>query len=553
MSFIERKITDQEIKDYGVQAVPKDYSEGDFKEVQKIFDRLTQEVIKIKFNALIDELIKKTAPSAADQIGCAGIEGILSGDSATVRQMLIAIKNQIDNAVVSGLVENTITEGHLTADAVMKSLLTAYLIANAGIPNDLAATDTVAEAFGKIERKIKNILAGVETAGKAKDYEAGGGIETALNGKMADRGFDTEPTNESTNLINSHYLKILFDKKVNSTNGELKDTITTFTEAETQANIATGEKTSTIFGKIKKFFTDLKALAFKATVGTSDVDDNAVTNAKLAPMPPMTLKGNNAESTAKPTDISIASLKGMLESVYDRVIRTQAEFETLIASENWLGAKSVAFVGQFTLSTQNNSGIKVPSTVKQIHGFNSAKITVTNFVYNATTAPAILRYETLPSTNDYSISHLEISCNSVITKGFANFVNLICCTLNSEGWSCDGFYNCVNLVNCLSDANATGGARGFVYCSNIINCESKAFATEGGNAFAFDHCSNITNCKGKGVAVEGGGHAFYDCSYAVNCQDDGSSASMWGGTNKGIDIETCKKTPSTADTSALNV
>ena len=33
---------------------------------------------------------------------------------------------------------------------------------------------------------------------------------------------------------------------------------------ETRANIATGEKTSTIFGKIKKWFSDLKVPAFNA-------------------------------------------------------------------------------------------------------------------------------------------------------------------------------------------------------------------------------------------------------------------------------------------------
>lgn len=36
----------------------------------------------------------------------------------------------------------------------------------------------------------------------------------------------------------------------------------TFTEASTRANIASGEKLSTLFGKIKKFFTDLKTVAF---------------------------------------------------------------------------------------------------------------------------------------------------------------------------------------------------------------------------------------------------------------------------------------------------
>lgn len=40
---------------------------------------------------------------------------------------------------------------------------------------------------------------------------------------------------------------------------------TTFTEASTRANIASGDTFSTILGKIKKFFTDLKAVAFSGS------------------------------------------------------------------------------------------------------------------------------------------------------------------------------------------------------------------------------------------------------------------------------------------------
>ena len=47
----------------------------------------------------------------------------------------------------------------------------------------------------------------------------------------------------------------------------------TFTEASSRANIASGETLSTIFGKIKKFFTDLKAVAFSGNI--SDVTINA--------------------------------------------------------------------------------------------------------------------------------------------------------------------------------------------------------------------------------------------------------------------------------------
>lgn len=45
----------------------------------------------------------------------------------------------------------------------------------------------------------------------------------------------------------------------------------TFTEASTRANIASGESFATILGKIKKFFTDLKAVAFSGSY--NDLDD----------------------------------------------------------------------------------------------------------------------------------------------------------------------------------------------------------------------------------------------------------------------------------------
>lgn len=45
-------------------------------------------------------------------------------------------------------------------------------------------------------------------------------------------------------------------------NGDTKDNVVTFTQASARANIASGEKFSVIFGKIAKFFADLKTVAF---------------------------------------------------------------------------------------------------------------------------------------------------------------------------------------------------------------------------------------------------------------------------------------------------
>lgn len=60
------------------------------------------------------------------------------------------------------------------------------------------------------------------------------------------------------------------------------DNTPTFTEASTRVNLnGSNETMPTILGKVKKWFTDLKALAFKDTVNTSDIANDAITADKV--------------------------------------------------------------------------------------------------------------------------------------------------------------------------------------------------------------------------------------------------------------------------------
>lgn len=73
------------------------------------------------------------------------------------------------------------------------------------------------------------------------------------------------------------------DGAVQKSGGELKDTVTTFSEATgTRSNIASGEKTSNIFGKIKQWFSALKALAFKDKVAAGDYTAGSIVNADIS-------------------------------------------------------------------------------------------------------------------------------------------------------------------------------------------------------------------------------------------------------------------------------
>ena len=64
--------------------------------------------------------------------------------------------------------------------------------------------------------------------------------------------------------------------RVKLSGGELKDTVVTFSDISgTAANVASGDTSATLWGKVKNWFSRLKALAFKDTISNSDVASNA--------------------------------------------------------------------------------------------------------------------------------------------------------------------------------------------------------------------------------------------------------------------------------------
>ena len=71
------------------------------------------------------------------------------------------------------------------------------------------------------------------------------------------------------------------DGNYQTNTSDLKDNTTTFTTASTRSNVASGEKLSVSFGKISKYFNDLKAIAFsgdRADIGLGNVDNTSDAN-----------------------------------------------------------------------------------------------------------------------------------------------------------------------------------------------------------------------------------------------------------------------------------
>ena len=81
-------------------------------------------------------------------------------------------------------------------------------------------------------------------------------------------------------------------------NGDGSDVTVGFTEATNRTNIDTGRKLSTLFGQIRKWFADMGALAFKDTVGASDVESGTY---------PIDISGNAAKATTATTATATSS------------------------------------------------------------------------------------------------------------------------------------------------------------------------------------------------------------------------------------------------------
>ena len=102
--------------------------------------------------------------------------------------------------------------------------------------------------------------------------------------------FDFEEVTGTVQQVGTEIDKELFDSiandlaaRVKLSGGELAETIVTFPDiSDTAANVASGEKSSVLWGKVKNWFSRLKALAFKNKVAAGDFEAGAIKDADVA-------------------------------------------------------------------------------------------------------------------------------------------------------------------------------------------------------------------------------------------------------------------------------
>lgn len=170
-------------------------------------------------------------------------------------------------------------------------------------------------------------------------------IPTKLSQLENDENFITNSVNNLTNYYNKTEVDNSLSSKLND-NGDISNTIVTFTEATNRTNINSQEKTSTIFGKIKKWFSDLKTIAF--TGAFSDLVSH-----------PTTLDGYGITDGVTETELN--TLSGRVDTNEDNIAMAESDIEGLQTDVN-------------TLKTDNTSIKSAVKTLQDTYVPNTRKI-----------------------------------------------------------------------------------------------------------------------------------------------------------------------------------
>lgn len=371
------------------------------------------------------------------------------------------------------------------------------------------------------------------------------------------------------------------------TTEQVQDAEVNSTQATTRETLGDKETVKGFFGKIRKWFADLRALAFKGTVGTNDIDNSAVTSAKIGTgavtatkiaanaVETSQIKDSavtdakiNTVSASKVTGLHSVATSGSYNDLTDKPsIGGGSDFKpTFIVDSNdklsqWIRAdtgndytivlikkgtwQSEELLYELTMSGSKKkyAGIDLSKTkTKVVIGEAGSKI---YFKVDPTGLQPIygLHYgnkDDAIETECFIFGVTVHSCGSpaftdVATDCFMKCVNLYNCTAISEnGYEAYCFISCNNLTNCHATGSSKKLTNAFSNCIGLRQCVGHAEATNadrkflGGCAVGFRSCTDVVSCKGSGVSIPSTsdymGFGFSGCKAVYRCKQNKKSS-----------------------------
>ena len=225
-------------------------------------------------------------------------------------------------------------------------------------------------------------------------------------------------------------------------NGNGSNVTSTFTAASSRTNISSGEKLSTIFGKIAKWFSDLKALAFKDNVSNSDIS-GTIADAHIASASTWNSKQNALPTSGTPSSTFAINVSGSAYTLpYGRASWN---------GPSQKGDKKVVCINPTELDYNDAMvTLDIYESVASVGDMFRGKLMVDlrrnlspAYVYNASYVGKILRYTTMYVKYDPNTHNVYV----VFNKNNDNYVGIKAVVASAQGYQGVSAMSNVTLYN----------------------------------------------------------------------------------------------------------
>ncbi|HMM30342.1 MAG TPA: BppU family phage baseplate upper protein [Clostridia bacterium] len=340
-----------------------------------------------------------------------------------------------------------------------------------------------------------------------EDYSSGAFV--GPQGEKGDKGDKGDAGSGTGDMLTTDWASggaIKVDKGgTGNTTGNTDSLKTAFTAAENRTNIATGETHATLFGKIAKWLSDFGALAFKSNVGTTDITDNAVSNAKLSAAMGKTVKGNPNEYLSAIQDVSMLDVA---EYALDAgtIATSIADTEYIPVSVSSTSTKKITWANIKAALLSFFSGIFAPALMadKTLYVATTGSDTTGD---GSSGAP----YATLQKAADVAVKNLN---------GYTLTINIAAGTYNAGA-------TFKNIVNGTLQITGAGVASTFIVGS--LRFENVKPAQIGSFKITASGANALISTKGASCLINGpmifdGASKAY---HGAQTSDGGSLSSIW--------------------------